>query len=381
MPKNIVVCCDGTANEFERDRTNVIKLFYALVKDPKVQACYYHPGIGTMAAPGFVTKTGSLIAEVAGLAFGYGLNNDICDVYIFICRNFEPGDKLYLFGFSRGAYTVRAIASMLRMYGLLPRDNERQVTYVVRMMWKIHDLRKRAKPDAPPDPRIAEYFEDAAAFKAMFSRPCQPHFVGVWDTVSSVGWFSHPVSLPFTANNADIAIGRHAVAIDERRAFFRTNLWRRDPDPQCAGPKDMKQVWFPGVHSDVGGGYPEPQSGLSKIALKWMIDEAGVAGLILNKDTVDLILGQRGQGYVPPNPDACLHNSLTRWWWLVEFVPKPRWDPVKGQTEWRRNRARHRTWPPQPVVHDAAWQRHNGIYSQNLPSDAIRLSDTEHQPA
>src|SRR5580693_3373770 len=91
MSKNIVVCCDGTANEFKRDRTNVVKLFQALVKDPVVQACYYHPGVGTMAAPGFVTKSGALTAEVAGLAFGYGLSNDIGDAYIFVCRNFEPG--------------------------------------------------------------------------------------------------------------------------------------------------------------------------------------------------------------------------------------------------------------------------------------------------
>jgi uncharacterized protein (DUF2235 family) len=220
MPKNVVVCCDGTANEFKRDRTNVIKLFQALVKDASVQTCYYHPGLGTMAAPGFVTQSGAFLAELAGLAFGYGLNNDICDGYIYICRNFEYGDRLYLFGFSRGAYTARAIASLLHMYGLVPRDNERLVPYIVRMMWAIHWLRKRAKPDAPPDPRIAEYFELAAAFKTTFSRVCQLHFVGVWDTVSSVGWFSDPVRLPFTANNEDIAIGRHAVAIDERRAFF-----------------------------------------------------------------------------------------------------------------------------------------------------------------
>jgi uncharacterized protein (DUF2235 family) len=380
MARNIVVCCDGTANEFKRDRTSVVKLFYALVKDPAVQACYYHPGVGTMAAPGFTTKTGALLAEVGGLAFGYGLNNDICDAYIFICQNFEPGDKLYLFGFSRGAYTARAVASLLRMYGLVPRDNERLVPYAVRLMWAIHRLRRRAKPGASPDPRIAEYFRLAAAFEATFSRPCHPHFVGVWDTVSSVGWFSNPVSLPFTGNNADIAIGRHAVAIDERRAFFRTNLWRRAADPHGAGPKDMKQVWFPGVHCDIGGGYPEPESGLSKIALKWMIDEARQAGLILIENTVDLILGLRGEGYAPANPDACLHNSLTRWWQPVEFVPKPHWDQTLGKSEWRANRSRHRTWPPQPVVHDAAWQRDNGTYAQCLPSDAIRLSEAGHQP-
>jgi uncharacterized protein (DUF2235 family) len=379
MPKNIVVCCDGTAHEFKRDRTNVVKLFRTLVKDSAVQACYYHPGVGTMAAPGFVTKTGALTAEVAGLAFGYGLTNDICDAYIFISRNFEAKDRLYLVGFSRGAYTARAIASMLNLYGLVSRDNERLVPYTVRMMWAINRLRRRAKPGGPRDPRIDEYFALAAAFKETFSRPCQPHFVGVWDTVSSVGWFTHPVALPFTADNPDIAIGRHAVAIDERRAFFRTNLWRRAADPRAAGPRDLKQVWFPGVHGDVGGGYPEPDSGLSKIALQWMIDEADRAGLIFDANAVDLILGRRGQGYVPPDPDAYMHDSLTRWWRPVEFVPKPHWDEDRSRSEWRANRSRHRTWPRQPVVHDAAWQRHNGAYAECLPADAIRLSEAERQ--
>ena len=141
----------------------------------------------------------------------------------------------------------------------------------------------------------------------------------------------------------------------------------------------MKQVWFPGVHCDVGGGYPEPECGLSKIALQWMIDEARQAGLMLDTNTVDLILGRRGQGYVPPNPDAYLHNSMTRWWQPVEFVPKPHWDQIQGKSEWQANRSRHRTWPPKPVVHDAAWRRHDGTYAQHLPSDAIRLSEAERQ--
>jgi uncharacterized protein (DUF2235 family) len=378
--KNIVVCCDGTANEFKRDRTNVVKLFYALQKDPSVQACYYHPGVGTMAAPGFVTKAGALTAEVAGLAFGYGLTDDICDAYIFISRNFEVSDRLYLFGFSRGAYTARAIASMLRMYGLVPRNNDRLVPYAVRLMWAINELHRRAKPGAKSDPRIGEYFALATAFKQTFSRACRPHFAGVWDTVSSVGWFSSPVSLPYTGSNPDIAIGRHAVAIDERRAFFRTNLWRRADDLREAGPKDMKQVWFPGVHCDIGGGYPEPESGFSKIALQWMIDEAHQAGLLLDPDRVDLILGRQGQGYVPPNPDACLHNSLTRWWRPVEFVRKPHWNEDLRKTEWRSNRSCPRTWPEKPVVHDAAWLRHNGSYADRLPVDAVRLSQAELQP-
>ncbi len=381
MAKNIVVCCDGTANEFARDRTNVAKLFYTLVKDASAQACYYHPGVGTMAPPGFVTAAGAKGAEIAGLVGGYGLTDDICDAYIFIGRNWEPGDRLYLLGFSRGAYTARAIASLLRMYGLLPRDNERQVPYAVRMMWAIHRLSKHAKPGAPEDPRIKDYFGLADDFKATFSRLCAPHFVGVWDTVTSVGWFANPLSLPYTGNNADIAFGRHAVSIDERRAFFRPNLWHRCADPVEAGPKDMKQVWFPGVHCDVGGGYPEPESGLSKFALKWMIDEAVQQQLIVDPDTVELVLGQRGPRYARPDADACLHTSLTRLWRPFEYVRKPHWNPGAGKSEWRANHAQPRSFPPKPVVHDCAWVRANGEYAaKSLPHDAIRLSDAERYP-
>lgn len=371
-PRNIVVCCDGTANEFKKDRTNVIKLFQALVKEPDLQACYYHPGVGTMAAPGFITKTGALIAEIAGLAFGYGLSDDICDAYTFVSRNFEPGDRLYLFGFSRGAYTVRALASLLHMYGLMVKDNDRLVLYAVRMMWAIRRLTRKGKPGEARNQLIKKYFDLAEQFKATFSRECKPYFVGVWDTVSSVGWLSHPLSLPFTANNPDIAFGRHAVAIDERRAFFRSNLWRPDKDPAKAGPKDLKQVWFPGVHCDVGGGYPEEQSALSKIPLQWMIDEARQAGLLLEEEKVARVLGKHGQGYREPSADGMIHESLKGAWKAVEYVRKPRWDGKK--TTWRANRFRKRQIPPESWVHDAAWTREKGEYQDRLPRSAVRLS-------
>ena len=379
MPKNMIVCCDGTANEFKKDRTNVVKLFFCLVKDPGLQATYYHPGVGTMAPPGVITKAGALLTETAGLAFGYGLSNDIKDAYVYIANNFEEGDRLFLFGFSRGAYTVRAVAALLHMYGLLPKGNEPLVRYAVRMLWAIHGLQKRHKNDAAPDPRVDEYFELAREFKATLSGVCKPHFVGVWDTVSSVGWFANPLSLPYTSTNPDIEIGRHAVAIDEHRAFFRTNLWHPSANIESAGPKDMKQVWFAGVHSDVGGGYPESESGLSKIALKWMIDEARAAKLALDDEKVELVLGNRGQGFAPANADAKLHESLTRWWYPAEYVLKPHWNG--STTEWRANHFARRTWPARPCVHDSVWERESGKYATRLPADAVRLSEADHERA
>lgn len=370
MAKNVVVCCDGTANEFAKNRTNVAKLFFTLIKEPAQQATFYHPGVGTMAPAGFVTKTGAFLAQVAGLAFGFGLSNDIRDLYICIAKVYEPGDKLFLFGFSRGAYTVRALASLLHMYGLIPSGNDPLVPYITRMMWRIRDLRKHS--DSPKSKqKLDDYFDLARDFKDTFSRECKPHFLGVWDTVSSVGWFTDPTALPFTANNPDIEIGRHAIAIDERRAFFRTNLWRPSAVPaEGGGPKDLKQVWFPGVHCDVGGGYAEAKSGLSKIPLQWMIAEAKAAGLLVEDAKVADILGGC-PGFAPPDPNGEMHNSMSAAWRIVEYVPKPHWN---GKTnEWRRNLARQRTWPAKPCVHDAAWERAGG-YSDRLPADAIKLS-------
>lgn len=113
------------------DRTNVVKLYYALVQDPTRQVVSYHLGLGTMEAPGALTGIAKKVTKLAGLAFGDGLERDVRDAYVYLMNNFEDGDRVYMFGFSRGAYTVRAVASLLKMYGLLPRGNEPFVPYAV----------------------------------------------------------------------------------------------------------------------------------------------------------------------------------------------------------------------------------------------------------
>ena len=141
MPKNLVVCCDGTANEFADDRTNVAKLCYCLIKDADRQVVYYHPGVGTEAPPGFVTGFGTKLAKLAGLAFGYGLKRDVANAYIFIINNYKPGDRLFIFGFSRGAYTARVVAALIRMYGVIMPGNDALVPYMVNMLWAIDKAR------------------------------------------------------------------------------------------------------------------------------------------------------------------------------------------------------------------------------------------------
>jgi uncharacterized protein (DUF2235 family) len=376
MSKNIVLCCDGTANEFAKHHTNVLKLYAVLRHDRATQVTYYHPGLGTMEPAGALTTLARKTTKLLGMALWYGLSDDVRDAYVFLMRCYEPEDKGFLFGFSRGAYTARAVASLLHMYGLIEPGNDALVPYAIRMMMGIERARgTKAGAREPGD----GYFDLARAFKDTMSRTaCKPWFVGVWDTVSSIGWVENPLKLPFIANNADIEIGRHAIAIDERRAFFRTHLWRPSSDPsQPGGPKDLKQVWFPGVHCDVGGGYPEAESGLSKIALEWMLGEAEAAGLLVDASRRREVLGQAGgDRYVAPNALAAAHESLAGAWRIAEYVPKRHFDFVTRKEGRRMNLGRRRTIPPKSLVHASAFERGEG-YRQCLPADAIRVASQE----
>ncbi|GAA3894727.1 DUF2235 domain-containing protein [Sphingomonas limnosediminicola] len=360
MPRNLVICCDGTANEFAADRTNVLKLAFAAEKHDGRQLVYYHPGVGTMAPPGLFTAIGKWTARLAGMAFGYGLKADIRDIYTFIINHFEPGDRLYIFGFSRGAYTARAVAALIHGYGLLGPGNDALVPYAIRLLWSAN----RARTDEARN----HYFKLAGEFRSTLSvADCRPSFLGLWDTVSSVGWIANPLALPYTHTLPNVETIRHAVAIDERRAFFRTNLVANDPS------RDIQEVWFPGVHCDVGGGYPEAQSGLSKLSLKWMTAEARKAGMLFDDSRVDLVLGRSGHGYAPGDPNAVMHKSLTWPWWPAEFLLKKHWDKTTRQTHWRPNLFRPRHFSPSPIVDDSAWARDGG-YADRLPPDAMKHS-------
>lgn len=361
MSRNLVLCCDGTSNQFAKDRTNVIKLFHALVKDEATQAVYYHPGIGTRAPTGIGTRTGTFLARLAGLAFGYRLQDDIVDAYTFLMNSYEDGDRVYIVGFSRGAYTARAVASMLHLYGLAMRGNDPLVPYAVEMLWAL----AKAKPGAQFNDRaqLAQDFK-----RTISSRECKTHFLGVWDTVNSVGWIGSPLTIPYSRNNPDVAIVRHAKALDERRGFFRVNWFTNDPN------RDIREVWFPGTHCDVGGGWPEAESGISKYSLEWMAIEAGKAGLLLDQGRLDEVLGRSGGPFAPEIPTAKVHYGMHPIFWaLAEFVPKKHWNWDKGAWEWRMNLFRRRTVPldPAPLVHDVAWL----IPGYRRPQGAVKLSD------
>jgi uncharacterized protein (DUF2235 family) len=354
VAKNIVICCDGTGEEFGfRQDSNVVKLYSALVIDD-TQVGYYHPGVGTMGAPAAHNWFEKQWTRLLGLAFGAGLLTNAGDAYRYLMNIWEEGDSIFLFGFSRGAFTVRALAGILYMYGLLHRGNEGLIPYITRM------FARRSRREGG----LKGTFDVAHAFKQAFSRDCLLHFVGVWDTVSSVGWIYDPVVLPYTARNPIMEIGRHALSIDERRCFFRDNRWGepfQPNEPQFRVPQDIRQVWFAGTHCDVGGGFEESESGASKLALEWMLVEAARAGLQVDPSRADIVLGHtpdpNGLPHANPDPAAPLHESLVGWWRPLEYLPHRYYDWETGQRRWRIPRGVRRFIPPDPLVHASVEER------------------------
>jgi uncharacterized protein (DUF2235 family) len=340
MPKNLVICCDGTGEEYGDNNSNVVKI-YSLLENSARQVTYYHPGLGTLGSRFAPTKLGRFWSKLKGLAFGAGLMDNVTDPYVFLMNQYEDGDAIYLFGFSRGAYTVRALAAFLHMFGLMRKGNDSLVPYAIR--------RFRTKI------RNEHSFEIARGFKQTFSRECRPHFVGVWDTVSSVGWIYDPLHLPFTRQNPDVAVCRHAVSIDERRCQFRQNLWMPAPG------QDSKQLWFAGTHCDVGGGLGSAKSGLSDIALRWMFDEATSVGLLA-------VRAPEGAG----DPCSPIHPSLNLVWWLLEVLPKRYVDMrcTPPQVRWRIPLGWRRWMADGSVVHRSVEERMNnsGYHPANLPT-------------
>lgn len=350
MSKSIVICCDGTCNDATSDVTNVLRVFRSLRRDAE-QIAYYDGGVGTLVDPTTITCFQKFVRRKIDMAIGYSLRENFCKAYRFLARHYEPGDRIYLFGFSRGAYLVRALAGAIHRQGLVRAELESLTEYA----WaaysnEMSDLDERAKFRA--DARFAKYFS--------VDYDVRIHFLGVFDTVSSFGWIWNYRTLPNTAHNPTVKHVRHAIAIDERRACFGANLFR----PKTPEQHDsFREVWFPGVHADVGGGYPEEQSGLAKISLQWMLHEAEAQGLRLDKDTAADLLGAR-KHQCAPDPSAPLHNSLTGFWRAIECLPRRCWTVPPGAMRWRGpHGGRQRVVPPDyPLcVHQSAIDRKNAL--------------------
>jgi len=328
LVKNLVVCCDGTANGLTRNRTNVIRMWLSVERDPD-QIAYYDPGVGTLGSPGGLTKLRRRLDRAIDMATGTSLRQNVLEAYEFLMETYEQGDRLFLFGFSRGAYTARVLAGILDMFGLMPKGSKNLLPYV----WQIYSN------DEQDVGSIGKRFELANALKRLNRKPTV-QFLGVWDTVSSWGWFFNFKSLPRTAYYEHVEQICHAVALDERRAAFRQNRFR-------ARSQGLLEVWFPGVHSDVGGGYTEAEGGLAKAAFAWMVLQAKTQGLRFNEKTLQELLG--GESSRQP------HRSLRGLWWILEYFPRRTWkatDDGRGRHVWRLNQGRPRFVPPDAKRHE-----------------------------
>jgi uncharacterized protein (DUF2235 family) len=280
MPKNIIICSDGTGNSYGENNTNVVKLYEAI--DKKSQCTFYDPGVGTLPFPYFSSTLYRAYKKLIGLAFGYGITQNIEDAYRFLMEYYEEGDKVFLFGFSRGAFTVRALAGMIYKVGLLKKGSNNLVSYASQV------YRKKNNKDI------------ADGFKSTFCINCDIHFIGVWDTVKSVGLIL-PRKFPDAVLNKKVAYARQALAIDEKRWIYTPCIWDTSNNNQ-----DIEQQWFAGAHSDIGGSYKK--DGLSNISLHWIAKEAEKCGIKIDSGKLNKY---------QPDSLGKLHNSLIPLWWIL----------------------------------------------------------------
>lgn len=335
--KKLVVCCDGTGNEISENISNVLKFYRTLKKTEDAasrQIVFYHPGVGTLARPNPWTKLWQDTKTVLGLATGYGLDDSVLAGYEFLIENYKEGDEIYIVGFSRGAHTARVLAALIHKIGVL---FPQQMNLAGSALTAYKQSVERAD-------ELEQTKDDRAAQFARIASTRWPtiRFLGVWDTVASVivprpdRFYTFSLqTLPYTRKNPSVQVFRQAASLDERRRMFRLEPWltgqtymtNRFSKTNNSEPQDAKQVWFPGVHADVGGGYPEAESGLSKYPLLWMIDEAKQHGLEFNTQSINqLAWGHKRKGspfdYVKPDPAAKPHQSLRRGWRILEYIPK-----------------------------------------------------------
>ena len=308
--KRIVICADGTWNQSDqidkesgkRRPTNVTKIARAVQSvgaDGADQVVYYHSGVGT----------GGPLDQFTGGAFGRGIENNIRALYRFILYNHVPGDELFLFGFSRGAFTVRTLAGFMHRYGLVRKRDD----YYVPEMYQCYE--KNIAQHTPEWDRI--FLNDKGISRIQRTRDCPPiKFIGVWDTVGALGapgllgqlfnsarYQYHDVEL-----NPRIEHAVHAVALDERRKPFAPSLWRKPEGWKGT----LEQAWFAGVHSNVGGGLKP--DGLANVALQWVAGHAQRHGLALDEEYLR---------YFEPHFDSTLHESMSLMYRLMGPLQRP----------------------------------------------------------
>lgn len=296
--KRLIICCDGTWNTATQAcPTNVEKMYRVIAPadaNGVPQVTFYHEGVGTKPWE-----------RLMGGAFGFGLSRCVQDTYRFLVDNYEPDDELFFLGFSRGAYTARSTAGFVRNAGILRPQHKDRVGEAYAL------YRDKEGPDAP----------SAVAFRQQYSyaQTTPIRFIGVWDTVGSLGipdlglpglsWINQQWAFHDTTLSSRVQSAFQALAIDEQRRPFAPTLWQPQPD---AISQELEQVWFAGVHCDVGGGYKQGE--LSDITFYWMTKRIQACGVALTNPPV------------APSPryvTGSLHDSRTQVYKLISPYHRP----------------------------------------------------------
>ena len=434
MSKNIVLLSDGTGNSSAKIfKTNVWRLFQILdLRDPTKQVAFYDDGVGTSSFKAFA---------ILGGVFGFGLKRNVIDIYSFCCRNYRPGDRIYCFGFSRGAFTIRIVAGMIARQGLVNYNNDE--ADLARFAADAYRLYRRRFTGG-----IAKYLGyigiDLRGMRDFVIRQWRKlrhqsvsappptsiesiHFVGIWDTVDAYGgpieemtraidYWIWPLSMPDRFMSAKVHKACHALALEDERDAFRPVIWDQryvrgtasvsgqtktewlfdinydprsdaakavEPAPHLrtdAAPIDrqrISQVWFTGVHSDIGGGYP--QDGLSYVTFDWMLDRAAAYGLKYFDEPRELLVdpqinpndklndSRKGLAgyyrykprnileiYSAPPYKPSLRDDFHRIWLLLSRTPDPQLEIL---ADLHPDMPRNVPLPPNATIHDSVFNR------------------------
>jgi uncharacterized protein (DUF2235 family) len=319
MSKNIVVFSDGTGLEGGKGAdSNIYKTFKMIENRTSRQISFYDKGLGT-----------EWWRKVSGNVGGAGISKNIQECYRFIFENYEAGDQIYLFGFSRGAATVRSLSSFIHLFGILPKSRPELISKAYRI-YRIKDEKKRESE--------AEKF-----VKAYHNMWVKIKFLGCYDTVAALGtplkMLSNTVDyIPFFKHSfhdfklsASVESAYHALAIDDERKSFHPILW----DADISEEQHLKQVWFCGMHTDVGGGYEKAE--LSDLPLTWILKMAMEKNLLMYSEH-EITIGGDANGH--------MHNSRNEGWWTKLYRKEVRsWDTERTD---------------KPIVHRSVLERkHN----------------------
>ncbi|MEA3060431.1 MAG: hypothetical protein QOJ94_212 [Sphingomonadales bacterium] len=321
--KSIVLFSDGTGNSSAKlFKTNVWRMYEAVDLGPspsgkRDQISFYDDGVGT---------SGFKPLAALGGAFGWGLKRNVLDIYRYACRNYRPGDHIYGFGFSRGAFTMRLVIALIASQGLVPSDDEAELQRRSRCAYRAFRaafLPRKLKAPTRLFRRVRDGLSRWREARKGYdsydrSRNYDPviRFVGVWDTVAAYGgpiseitraidnWV-YPLSMPDYQLSAKVQRARHALSLDDERDAFQPLLWDEVHEDSLVDSGNvardrLQQVWFTGMHADVGGGYPDES--LSYVSLLWMLEEAEKAGL----RTLDVI---KDRYFALANSYGPMHDS------------------------------------------------------------------------